>query len=439
MSELSLEELRRRRLARLSGEPVPTPPSAEEVSQQQCPPDAASSNLQSSPTLGAGSSSSPSTKNLTGSIPTPSFSNPINIEGKLLVKLIELSPDCPIGCLLKVLRDVLAGVLKEKSEDDIVLEAIIRAEGLGKGMELLEARLPKDQDFLIGRFIDIRPLFSDRAPELVAEQMITLARASTFDPAVDDSEHHVNSIVEGLFHNPAIGTTGEEEKGAGTDLALEYPVPANWDPAPGWILVDLPPHSDEYLRVANQFYADGSSHDVRDVGHVRTTITKIKRVQNPGLWRLYQLKRSLIKEKVGKQDLNEYYLWHGTGSDIAKTISIQGFDMRVGITNGRTWGDGIYFAPRPALAVAYGVCAAKKKSGCVVYSRGVCGRATQGYKGLRRPPLIDPRDPSTGFYDSCYNDAKNMTIIFDNSQVYPQYIVDFDFNIDNYYDGYDDF
>ena len=277
------------------------------------------------------------------------------------MKLIELSPDCPIGCLLKVLRDVLAGVLKEKSEDDIVLEAVTRAEGLGKGMELLEARLPKDQDFLIGRFIDIRPLFSDRAPELVAEQIITLARASSFDPAGDDTEHRVNIIVEGLFHNPAIGTTTEDEKGAGTDLALEFPVPANWDPAPGWILVDLPPLSDEYVRVANQFYADGSSHDVRDFGYVTTTITKIKRVQNPGLWRLYQLKRSLIKEKVGEQDLNELYLWHGTGSDIAKTISIQGFDMRVGVTNGRIWGDGIYFAPRPGLAVAFGVFAAKSK------------------------------------------------------------------------------
>ena len=80
-----------------------------------------------------------------------------------------------------------------------------------------------------------------------------------------------------------------------------------------------------------------------------------------------------------------------------------------------------------------------KQSGCVMYSRGVCGRATQGHEGLRRPPLIDPRDPSTGFYDSCYNDFKDMTIIFDNSQVYPEYIVDFNFNMDDYYDEDDDF
>jgi len=443
MSELSVEELRRRRLTRFGGEPAPTLPvpipTAEEVIQQQSPPGTTSSNLQSSP------SSLPIEDNgetVTDDVNDEAKTSGVvqNLEGRLLVKLAELSPDCPIGCLHKVLRDVLAGVLKEKSGDDIILEAVTRAGGLSKGMELLEARLPKDQDFLIGRFIDIRPLFSDRAPEVVAEQMIQLAKTSPFDPAADDSEHHVNIIVEGLFHNPAIGTTGDvEEKGAGTDLALEFPVPTSWDPAPGWVLVDLPPHSDEYARVAHEYYADGPSHYVQDVGHVTTTITKITRIQNPGLWRLYQLKRSLIKEKVGEHDLNERNLWHGTGLDIAKTISIQGFDMRVGVTNGRVWGDGVYFAPRPSLAVTFGVYAAKNKSGCVLYSRGVCGRATQGYRGLRRPPSIDPRDPTSGFYDSCFNDARDMTIIFDNSQVYPDYIVYFDYETDDYDYEYDDF
>ena len=80
-----------------------------------------------------------------------------------------------------------------------------------------------------------------------------------------------------------------------------------------------------------------------------------------------------------------------------------------------------------------------KQSGCVMYSRGVCGCATQGYAGLRRPPLIDPRDPSRGFYDCCFNNVRDMTIIFDNSQVYPEYIVNFDYNIDYDHGEDDDF
>ena len=74
-----------------------------------------------------------------------------------------------------------------------------------------------------------------------------------------------------------------------------------------------------------------------------------------------------------------------------------------------------------------------------MYSRGVCGRSTQGYEGLRRPPLIDATDPTRGFYDSCFNNARDMTIIFDNSQVYPDYIVYFDHYTDDYDYEDDDF
>ena len=291
-------------------------------------------------------------------------------EGRLLVKLAEMSPSCPIGCLLKVLRDVLAGVLVGMTDDDIILEAITRADGLETGMAILGDRLPKNHEFLIDRFIGIRQLFSDRKPEVVAKQMIALAAASpSFDPGFDDVEDRANRIVEALFLNPPIELSDEnlqEQHDAGSVATMgsalvtnsaaafpAFPLPDHWSQIRGWSLVDIPADSDEYISVAGAFHSD--VQDLMVAGRpIVPTVLKITRVQNPGLWRQYQLKRSLILEKVGQVELNERHLWHGTGSNIAQTISLQGFDFRVDVKNGRVWGDGIYFAPKPGLAIAYG-------------------------------------------------------------------------------------
>jgi len=46
-----------------------------------------------------------------------------------------------------------------------------------------------------------------------------------------------------------------------------------------------------------------------------------------------------------------------------------------------------------------------------------------GKKGLNRPPFIDPNDESKGLYESCTNETKDMFIFFENSQIYPEYII----------------
>ena len=277
-------------------------------------------------------------------------------EGRLLVKLAEMSPSCPIGCLLKVLRDVLAGVLVKMSDNDIIMEAITRAEGLETGMKILADRLPGNHEFLIDRFNGIRQIFSDRKPQVVAEQMISLAAASpTFDPGSDDVEDRVNGVVEALFLNPPIASAESApltSSPSSTGSAPDFPLPDHWSQTPGWSLVDLPTDSDEYATVAEAFqFKDQKNRHY----NYQPTIVKITRIQNPGLWRQYQLKRSLILEKVGQWELNERHLWHGTSLNIAQTISLQGFDFRVDVKNGRAYGDGTYFAPDPSLAISYGL------------------------------------------------------------------------------------
>jgi len=135
---------------------------------------------------------------------------------------------------------------------------------------------------------------------------------------------------------------------------LEFPFPDHWSKTSGWSPVDVPANSDEYANVAEAFRSEDQT-----LGYYKTTIVKITRIQNPALRRQYQLRRSLILEKVGQGKLNERHLWHGTSLHIAQTISLQGFDFRVNPTHGRAYGDGIYFAPRPGLAITFGFQAPK--------------------------------------------------------------------------------
>ena len=71
-------------------------------------------------------------------------------------------------------------------------------------------------------------------------------------------------------------------------------------------------------------------------------------------------------------------------------------------------------------------CFFPQKSGCIILSRAICGRSTQGNEELCRPPYIDPNDPSKGFFDSCTNQAKDIFVIFDNAQIYPEYLIEFE-------------
>ena len=52
--------------------------------------------------------------------------------------------------------------------------------------------------------------------------------------------------------------------------------------------------------------------------------------------------------------MNEKMLWHGTAGSTADIIATEGFDHRVGVKNGRAFGDGIYFTEDTLLALRYG-------------------------------------------------------------------------------------
>ena len=83
---------------------------------------------------------------------------------------------------------------------------------------------------------------------------------------------------------------------------------------------DLKPSSHEYKKVLETF------ETTMQKGMNYTSIVKIQRVQNPGLYAIYQEKKMLM-EQVNPPDIkNERQLFHGTDAESAMKINTQGFN-----------------------------------------------------------------------------------------------------------------
>jgi len=365
-------------------------------------------------------------------------------EQTLCLRLAEMLPSCEAGTVLKVLRQVLSSTMAT-TNDDVIFEVLSRVDGLKESMKLLGDRLPKDLRFLmdIDRFVGIRQLFPEREPKTVAEQIVTIAEELNFDEENDvNADNLTNRIVEALLFRDPLAAPGFESIGAADASGATYP--NHWDLKQGGCLVDVPEYSQEYNTVAKAFQASDLMSFV--------PITRIQRIQNPGLWRQYQMRRSLILDKVGENELNECHLWHANNTLSADSISVHGFDFREMSRVGE-YGDGVYFSPHPYLVVQDAMrpvnvvpVKGKRKSGkgktanvisqvgnqggYVIYTRAICGRSTPGRGGLKRPPYIDPNDINKGLYDSCVGGQDGSSfVIFDNSQVYPEYVLFYDASV----------
>ena len=80
---------------------------------------------------------------------------------------------------------------------------------------------------------------------------------------------------------------------------------------------------------------------------------------------------------------------------------------------------GIYFALNASYSIRFA-----KQCKMMFIARVLCGTSTLGKEHFTRPPV----DVRTGrLFDSCLDSDKQtyMYIIFDNSQVYPELLVEF--------------
>lgn len=122
--------------------------------------------------------------------------------------------------------------------------------------------------------------------------------------------------------------------------------------------------------------------------------------------------------------LNEQWLWHGTEEDSAAKILRNGFNRSLCGKNGTVYGEGVYFSVSADYALRYAKPDALGRKHIFLCSVLV-GRYTQGHSRLKAPPALPGSADGTELYDSVVDnvDQPGMVVIFNDTQVLPQYLL----------------
>ncbi|CAL1529292.1 unnamed protein product [Lymnaea stagnalis] len=145
-------------------------------------------------------------------------------------------------------------------------------------------------------------------------------------------------------------------------------------------------------------------------------IVALWRIQNRRLWERYVVKRKHMAEELGLENIQEKALFHGTRHENINLIANEGFDFRVQTVNGSKWGKGIYFGKSAAYSQTF-AC----DRNCMFIARVLCGQSTYGHENLTRPP----HNSSGRMFDSCVDNIESMYTVFDNTQCYPEILLQF--------------
>eukprot|EP00931_Biecheleriopsis_adriatica_P032634 TRINITY_DN19023_c1_g1_i17.p1 TRINITY_DN19023_c1_g1~~TRINITY_DN19023_c1_g1_i17.p1 ORF type:complete len:4010 (-),score=873.77 TRINITY_DN19023_c1_g1_i17:154-12183(-) len=192
-------------------------------------------------------------------------------------------------------------------------------------------------------------------------------------------------------------------------------------------------------------------------------VEEVIHIANPENWLGYSRKREEIRKKLATLDpaerdldwdiksqrvslkgvklhpvepidksINEAWMWHGTGKDAATGITDTDFDLsRAGSAVGTMFGRGLYFAESCMKSDEY--TKLDERGWCpLILSRVTCGRMY--YCDAKRPfDITDELEAAchrtTGEYHCVLGDREKVRrtfrefIVFDNDQVYPEYIV----------------
>ncbi|XP_005807491.2 poly [ADP-ribose] polymerase 11-like [Xiphophorus maculatus] len=186
----------------------------------------------------------------------------------------------------------------------------------------------------------------------------------------------------------------------------------NFDPTAPYQLIRLSELTSEYQTVADYVIRDGL---------LSKSIVSISRIQNLELWEIYCRKKKQLMKIKSVQDIPERRLFHGTDTKNVDSICKYNFDLRKPKTNGRTFGNGIYFAIHASFAEKYSTNSTHDgNTKSIFLARVMIGKFKPGQQDLLKP------DDENAF-DSCVNDANHPTIfiIFDPNQIYPEYLIEY--------------
>ncbi|XP_029027223.1 protein mono-ADP-ribosyltransferase TIPARP [Betta splendens] len=164
----------------------------------------------------------------------------------------------------------------------------------------------------------------------------------------------------------------------------------------------------------------------KTVSETKFRIMKILRVQNPFLWEKYKRKKEYMSRRLSELDrvLSERHLFHGTSADVVDGICKHNFDPRVCGKHATMFGQGSYFARKAVYSHNFSKRSPKGVH-CMFLAKVLTGRYTVGNPSMRRPPPINPRDPSSDLYDSCVDNwvDPQIYVIFNDDQSYPYFII----------------
>ncbi|NXJ83297.1 PAR14 polymerase, partial [Trogon melanurus] len=155
-------------------------------------------------------------------------------------------------------------------------------------------------------------------------------------------------------------------------------------------------------------------------------IEKIERVQNPYLWRAYQIKKSEMDNKNVNIN-NERLLFHGTNQESLTLINTRGFNRSYAGTHAANFGNGTYFAVNASYS-AHDTYSRPDVNGkkYMYLARVLVGEYAFGKRGSITP-AIKPGGNFLELYDSSTDNVQNPTmfIIFNDIQAYPEYLITF--------------
>ena len=173
--------------------------------------------------------------------------------------------------------------------------------------------------------------------------------------------------------------------------------------------------SQEYQMVAKAMLASTSP-----------TIIKIERVQNPYLWKKYEMKkRRMLLDVAGDVSrLNEQYLFHGTKADVLDLIFQDNLDWRLyGSNVGCVYGKGTYFANTATISDGYSSGHVK----VILLVMVLVGDACIGNSSMDLPP----ENPATKRpFDCSVNSRVHPSIFvkYEKDEYYPAYAVHYRWN-----------
>ena len=217
-------------------------------------------------------------------------------------------------------------------------------------------------------------------------------------------------------------------------IGTVIPKPSYWDLTKAdFALIPVVLHSEEGLKVLQRFYENDQKS--RQVFEIKSVV----RVQNAKLFDHYYISQATLTKRNGKA--NERSLFHGCSAGVVQSIVSTGFDIRLSSFKGSA-GAGIYFAQFPRTSLSY-IRDCPPTEMKVLLCRVELGLATtipELHKAfpfaspgnpIRRPHARSLADPTP--FDSVHGNMRDdvnhpIHVVYDNYQVYPEYIITFSIN-----------